>query len=168
MARLLIIHHSPTSSVRQLTEAVQRGAHTDGITGVDVDLRPALDWATGQADHQTILDADGYVLITPANFGYMSGALKHVFDSTFLKIGGALDGDGNPAGSDQLTRGRPYGLAVHGRYDTVGAIRSVQTLTAGLGWRLATTIVGALGEIDEDHLTDAEELGGTVAALLMD
>ena len=95
MKSLLVIHHSPTSSLRSLTDAVTAGAHDDAIEGVELVVREALDFARGEADHQDILDADGYVLGTTANFGYMSGALKHVFDSTFLQIGGALSDDGS-------------------------------------------------------------------------
>src|ERR1700712_3189513 len=95
MARLLIVHHSPTKSLRTLTEAVVAGAHDDDIEGVEVVVREALDFARGEAGHQDLLDADGYLLGTTANFGYMSGAMKHVFDSTFLQVGGALSDDGS-------------------------------------------------------------------------
>ena len=125
MPSLLVIHHSPTASLRSLTEQVVAGANDDALDGVDVTAVEALAFARGEADHRTILEADGYLLGTSANFGYMSGALKHVFDATFLQIGGALDatgaGDPNAGGT---TKGRPFGLFVHGRYDTTGAVRS--------------------------------------------
>ncbi|WP_242532743.1 hypothetical protein [Nocardioides sp. S5] len=72
MPRLLVVHHSPTPSVAALTEAVVAGASDDAIEGVEVVVRTAL-----EADADDVLAADGYVLGTPANFGYMSGALKH-------------------------------------------------------------------------------------------
>ena len=91
-----------------------------------------------------VLGADGYLLGTTANFGYMSGALKHFFDTIFLEAGGALADDGS-AGS--VTGGRkPYGLWVHGRYDTTGAVRGVEAITTGLQWkraRPASSVVGA-------------------------
>ena len=70
--------------------------------------------------------------MTPANFGYMSGALKHVFDSTFLKIGGSLSADGSASGGEAATQRRLYGLIVHGRYDTTGSVRSVEGIVGGL------------------------------------
>src|SRR5215211_3394086 len=94
MARLLVIHHSPTRALKALTERILAGTRDESIEGVEVVERRALDFATGDATHQDILDADGYLVGTTANFGYMSGALKHVFDSTFLQIGGALDPSG--------------------------------------------------------------------------
>ena len=90
MARLLIVHHSPTPTVRSLADAVVAGAHDDAIEGVEVVVRPAL-----EATAADVLAADGYLLGTPANFGYMSGALKHFFDTIFLEAGGALADDGS-------------------------------------------------------------------------
>ena len=113
MARLLIVHHSPTRSMRALTDAVVAGAHDDEIEGVEVVVRPAL-----EATAEDVLGADGYLLGTPANFGYMSGALKHFFDSTFLQVGGSLSDNGSADSSSGATSGRPFGLYVHGRYDT--------------------------------------------------
>ena len=157
--RLLIVHHSPTPSVAALTEAVVAGASDDAITDVDVVVRAAL-----EADADDVLAADGYVLGTPANFGYMSGALKHFFDSIFLQAGGALTDDGSAAA---VERGRkPYGLYVHGRYDTTGAVRSVLSITGALPWRQSAAILEVLGDVEDAHREAAYDLGGTLAALL--
>ena len=162
MARLLIVHHSPTASLERLTGAVISGACDDAISGVEVVTRPAL-----EATAEDVLAADGYVLVTGANFGYMSGGLKVFFDSTFLHIGGALDASGGAGETAGPTARRPYGLLVHGRYDTVGAIRSVQSIVGALGWKQVAGVVDILGDVSDTDLGAAAELGGTVAALLM-
>ena len=72
-----------------ITESVLAGCHDEAIDDVEIVACRALDFATGSATAEDILGADGYLLGTTANFGYMSGALKHVFDSAFLAIGGA-------------------------------------------------------------------------------
>ena len=161
MARLLIVHHSPTHSMRALTDAVVAGSHDDEIEGVEVVVRPALEAAA-----EDVLGADGYLLGTPANFGYMSGALKHFFDSTFLQVGGSLSDTGSADSSSGATSGRPFGLYVHGRYDTTGAIHSVMSITGALGWRQAAGVLEVLGDLDESHDAAAYELGGTLSALL--
>ncbi len=166
MARLLVVHHSPTRAVSALTEAVVAGAHDDAIEDVEVVVREALDWARGDADHEDLAAADGYVVGTTANFGYMSGALKHVFDSTFLLIGGALDDTGGGVPGPGLTAGRPFGLYVHGRYDPTGAVRSVLSITGALGWKQGYDVLEAMGEVTDADTEAAYELGATIAALL--
>ena len=161
MPRLLVVHHSPTASVRALTEQVLAGAQDDAIEGVQVVVRPAL-----EASADDVLEADGYLLGTPANFGYMSGALKHFFDSTFLAVGSSLSSTGAPDESEGVTSRRPFGLYVHGRYDTVGAVRSVMSIVGALGWRQAAGVVDVLGDVEPSHLEAAYDLGGTLAALL--
>jgi multimeric flavodoxin WrbA len=166
MSRLLVLHHSPTRSLQALTEAVVAGARDDAIEGVEVRVLDALAFARGEADHEDLLAADGYVVGTTANFGYMSGALKHVFDSTFLQIGGALDPSGAAGESQGRTQGRPFGLYVHGRYDTTGAVRSVLSIAGALGWRQGYDVLEVLGEVSGADTDSAYELGGTIAALL--
>lgn len=171
MPRLLVVHHSPTRSLRRLTDAVVSGAEDPEIEGVEVVVRPAL-----EATADDVLAADGYVLGTSANFGYMSGALKHFFDSTFLAVGGALDPSGGVGESASIDSGsastggatakRPYGLYVHGRYDTTGAIRSVQSIVGALGWAQAYDILDVMGDVEDAHVEAAYELGATLAALL--
>lgn len=161
MKTLLVVHHSPTRSMQALTEAVLAGANADGIEGVQVIERQAL-----EATADDVLAADGYVLGTPANFGYMSGALKHFFDSTFLQVGGALDPTGAAGESEGATVKRPWGLYVHGRYDATGAVRSVQSIVSALGWRQGYDVLEVLGDVEESHTEAGYELGGTIAALL--
>ncbi len=159
MPRLLVVHHSPTPTVRRVTDAVVAGAHDDAIGGVEVVVREAL-----EAKADDVLAADGYLLGTTANFGYMSGALKHFFDTIFLEAGGALADDGS-AGSSGGGK-KPYGLWVHGRYDTTGAVRSVQTIVGALAWRQSAEVLELLGDPSDEQLEAAYELGGTLAALV--
>ena len=67
-----------------------------------------------------VLAADGFVLGTPANIGYMSGALKHFFDSVYY-----------PCLTAKI--GAPYGVYVHGNNDTAGAMRGIESITKGDG-----------------------------------
>lgn len=145
-----------------LTESVIAGANDDALTGVEVVVRAALE---AQADD--VLAADAIVLGTPANFGYMSGALKHFFDSTFLQIGGALSDDGS-AGDSASTGALPYGFYIHGRYDTTGAIRAVTSIVGALPWRQAAEVLDVLGDVEDADREAAYELGGTLAALVSD
>ncbi len=158
--RLLVVHHSPTPTVRSLTDAVVAGAHDDAIEGVEVVLRPAL-----EARAADVLAADGVLLGTTANFGYMSGALKHFLDTIFLEVGGALADDGSAGGSAGARR-TPWGLWVHGRYDTEGAVRSVSTIVSALPWTQAAEVLAVVGDVGEAERQAAYELGGTLAALL--
>jgi multimeric flavodoxin WrbA len=164
MGRLLVVHHAPTRATSSLLESVLAGTRDEDITGVTVADRAAL-----EATVDDLVAADGYVLLTPANFGYMSGALKHMFDSTFLQIGGALSDDGSAGrGGGGSTAGRPFGLLVHGRYDTEGAVRSVMSIVQALRWRQAAEVVEILGDVTEQDEERAYELGGTLAALVAD
>lgn len=148
MSRLLVIHHTPSPPTHSLLDAVRSGATDDAIEGVEVVLQPAL--AVTVPD---VLTADGYLLGTPANFGYMSGALKHALDTIYYPV---LDATG----------GRPYALWVHGNDDTAGAVRAVESIVGGLGWERVQHPLEAIGAPDRATLDAAWELGATVAARL--
>jgi multimeric flavodoxin WrbA len=144
--RLLIVHHTASPALEELLEAVVAGASTEEITDVVVEVRPAL--AAAAPD---VLGADGFILGTPANIGYMSGALKHFFDQVYYPC-------------RRATAGRPYGLYVHGNSDTSGAVRAVESIAAGMGWRLVHGAVSVIGSPDRAALDACWELGATVAA----
>ena len=122
------------------------GATDPSIEGVEVARRAAL-----AATAIDVLEADGYLLGTPANIGYMSGALKHFFDQVYY-----------PCLDD--TAGRPYGLFVHGNSDTTGAVRAVEAVATGLGWRRAQLPVTVVGTPTKADLESCWELGAAVAA----
>jgi multimeric flavodoxin WrbA len=145
--------------VQRLTDAVLAGTRDDAIDGVEVVVRPAL-----EARADDVLAADGFLLGTTANFGYMSGALKHFFDTIFLEAGGALTDDGSAAAGSGGKR--PWGLFVHGRYDTTGAVRAVESIVGALPWRQAAPVLEVLGDPTGEQLGAAYELGGTLAALV--
>jgi multimeric flavodoxin WrbA len=147
---LLVVHHTPSPSTRELLEAVLSGARDPDIEGVDVVVRPAL-----AAVLPDVLGADGYLFGTTANFGYMSGALKHFFDTVYYP---SLD----------HVAGRPYGLWVHGNNDTVGAVSAVEKLATGLSLTKAAAALEVIGTVDAAVREKAYELGGTLAALLME
>ncbi|KCH28452.1 hypothetical protein P979_02865 [Mycobacterium tuberculosis KT-0106] len=116
MRRLLIVHHTPSPHMQEMFEAVVSGATDPEIEGVEVVRRPALTVSPIE-----MLEADGYLLGTPANLGYISGALKHAFDVCYYPC---LD----------TTRGRSFGAYIHGNEGTEGAERAVDAITTGLGW----------------------------------
>ena len=146
---LLVVHHTPSPATRELLEAVLSGAGDPDIEGVDVVVRPAL-----AAVLPDMLDADGYLFGTTANFGYMSGALKHFFDTVYYP---SLD----------HVAGRPYGLWVHGNNDTVGAAAAVDKLATGLALVKAAQTLELTGAVDAAAREKGYELGATLAAGLM-
>ncbi|GAB85010.1 NAD(P)H-dependent oxidoreductase [Gordonia rubripertincta] len=148
--RLLIIHHTPSPACQEMFEAVVSGATDPEIEGVEVVRRAAL--AVTASD---FLEADGYILGTPANLGYISGALKHAFDVSYYQI---LDS----------TQGRPFGAYIHGNQGTEGAEKALTSITTGLGWvKSADYVVVSEGPTKADR-EKCWELGATVAAGLME
>jgi multimeric flavodoxin WrbA len=149
MARLLIVHHTPSPSAQAMLEAVVAGARDPEISGIDVVVTPAL-----AATVPDVLAADGFVLGTPANIGYMSGALKHFFDQIYYPC-------------LRAKTGAPYGLYVHGASDTTGAVRAVASIAKGLDWAEVIKPVVATGPVGKDVERQCYELGATVAANLL-
>ena len=129
-------------------EAAVSGSRTDEVEGVEVVIRPAL-----TAAPVDVLEADGYLLGTPANIGYMSGALKHFFDAIYYPC-------------LEATRRRPYGLYVHGGLDTTGAVRAVESITTGLAWRAVRPPVAGTGTPSKQELEACWELGALLSAAI--
>jgi NAD(P)H-dependent FMN reductase len=146
MPTLLIVHHTASPALQAMFEAAVSGARTDDVEGVEVVVRPAL-----TASPPDVLAADAYLLGTPANIGYMSGALKHFFDGIYYPC-------------LEATPRRPYGLYVHGGSDTGGAVRAVESITSALRWRAVRPAVSVTGTPDKADLEACWELGALLAA----
>jgi NAD(P)H-dependent FMN reductase len=146
MPRLLVVHHTPSPALQAILEAVREGVSL--VDGVELTERPAL--SAGAAD---LLAADGVLLGTPANIGYMSGALKHFFDTVYYPC---LD----------ATVGLPFGVYVHGGDDTAGALRSIERITGALRWKQVAAPLSLTGAPGPAHLEAVRELAATVAVSL--
>jgi NAD(P)H-dependent FMN reductase len=145
--RLLVVHHTPSPNLQAVLEAVREGAAL--VDDVELHLRPAL--SAGAAD---VLAADGVLLGTPANIGYMSGALKHFFDTVYYPC---LD----------ATAGTPYGVYVHGNDDTAGALTAIGRITGALQWKQVAAPLSIVGAPTKDDLEAVRELAATVAVNLV-
>ncbi len=146
MPRLLVVHHTPSPNLQAVLEAVREGAAM--VDEVDLEVRPAL--SAGPAD---LLAADGVLLGTPANIGYMSGALKHFFDTVYYPC-------------LEATVGLPFGVYVHGGDDTAGALSAIGKITGALRWKQVAAPLSLTGAPGTDDLEAARELAATVAVSL--
>src|SRR5690348_11973436 len=135
--------------MQQLLEAALDGTKADGLDDVDVVVRPAL-----AATPIDVLAADGFLLGTPANIGYLSGAMKYFFDNIYY-----------PCLTAKV--GAPYGAYVHGNNDTGGAIRALESITKGMGWQRVHDAVTVIGAPDKAATESCWELAATVAATLV-
>jgi multimeric flavodoxin WrbA len=149
--RLLLVHHTVSPATHALYLAATEGLKDPALAEVDVTVRPAL-----TATAIDVLSADGYLLGSPANLGYLSGALKHFFDQIYYPC-------------LEATPRRPFGAYLHANSDAGGALRALETITAGLQWRMAQAPVVVAGEPGPADLASVRELASAVAAgLLLD
>ena len=144
--KLLIVYHTQSGTTQKMADAVIDGARDPAVDDVDVRVRPALD-----ANADDLLWCDGFILGTPENFGYMSGAMKLFLDRVFYAVEGQVDG-------------KPYALFVRAGNDGTGAITSVQRILTGLKVREVQAPLLIAGEFDESRLNECHELGLTMAA----
>ena len=145
MKHLLIVYHSKDGSTGKMAEAVSRGAnHPD----IEVEVRMLLPKDAGLED---LLWADGLLLGTPENFGYMSGALKDFFDRTFYPAEGKVEG-------------LPYAIFVSAGNDGTGAVSSIQRICTGYRFKEVQQAVVKAGDLTDEVLESCEALGMYMAA----
>lgn len=138
---LLVIGHVPSPNTQALRDAVVEGASSKEVEGIVVTaLNPF------EAGPEQVLAADGIILGTTENLGYMSGALKDFFDRTYY---GVLE----------EKQGLPYALYVRAGLDGTGTIRGVHTVITGLRWSPIREPLLCKGEWSDTFVDDARELG---------
>lgn len=150
MKQLLIIAHCPSPNSIELIETLNRSAHMEDRLDIQVvspfDVTPA-----------TFLPADGVILFTTENFGYMSGALKDMFDRCYYPI-------------IESKRGLPYVLIVKAGKDGTGAKKSCESIIKGLGWvKAQETLIlkgECTGQLKDRFHEQLEELGEGFAVAL--
>ncbi len=144
--RLLIVHHSQSGKNAAMARAVADGARNDAVSGVSVRSVQAL-----QAGSSDLLWANGLIVGTPENFGYMSGAMKDFLDRTYYPCEGRL-------------QGLPVAIFIGTGNDGSGALKALRRIFNGYGFREVREPVIAVGPLTEQHLHECEELGMALAA----
>lgn len=143
MKTLLLIAHAPSPNTTRLREALAAGAGEAAVQ-----LRVLTPFETQPDD---VLAADGILLLTPENLGYMSGALKDCFDRIYYPT---LD----------HKQGLPYALVVRAGQDGAGTVRAVQTITTGLRWRACADALVLRGVWRESWLQETRALSAGFAS----
>ena len=143
---LLIVYHSQSGTTRTMADAVIKGAKNPDINGVEIQVRDAL-----EASAADVLWADGLLLGTPENFGYMIGAIIYFLDRIYYPCEDKIDG-------------MPYALFVCAGNDGTGAIKSITRILKGLAIKQIQEPVLIVGDVDDSQLNECEELGMIMAA----
>jgi multimeric flavodoxin WrbA len=148
MKTLLIVYHTSGVKTAQMAEAVERGARAavDESGGVNVVVKRCAD-----AGPQDLLAADGLILGTPENFGYMAGMMKDFLERAFYPCEGKVNG-------------RPYALFVGAGQDGSGAVNSVERIITGLRLKQIHDPIIGLKDLTPEILKKCEQLGTAFAA----
>jgi NAD(P)H-dependent FMN reductase len=141
---LLIIYHSQTGNAERLAQAVESGAGR--VEAVSVKRAEAR--AVDAAD---IIAARAVVICSPEYFGYMAGAIKEMFDRTYERLLGKVNGT-------------PFVLVITAGNDGTGALASLERIIAGVKLRKVQEHLMFRGPILPENLARCELLGETLAA----
>ncbi|MDA1117228.1 MAG: NAD(P)H-dependent oxidoreductase [Proteobacteria bacterium] len=144
MKTLLIVFHTGGVKTAQMAEAVERGAR--GEESVRVVMKRCA-----EAGPEDVLAADGLILGTPENFGYMSGMMKDFLERIFYACEGKVEG-------------RPWALFVGAGQDGSGAVSSVERIVTGLRLKKICEPIVVVKELRPEQLAACEELGAAMAA----
>ena len=145
MKHLLIVYSTQTGRTRRLAEAAAQGA-AELEDEVQVRLQTAFE--TGEED---LLWADGLLVGSPENFGYLSGAVKDFLDRTYYPLEGK-------------TIGLPYAMFDSCGNDGSGAVRALERIASGYQWKRVAEPLIHMGDPDDKAIAAAHELGQTLAA----
>jgi multimeric flavodoxin WrbA len=144
MKTLLIVYHTGGVKTGKMAEAVERGARSE--EGVRVVVKRCA-----EAGPEDLLAADGLILGTPENFGYMSGLMKDFLERVFYACEGKVEG-------------RPWALFVGAGQDGSGAVTSVERIVTGLRLKKISEPIVVVKELKSGQLAALEELGAAMAA----
>ena len=143
--RLLIVAHAPSPNTVAMRDAVLAGARHPDIAGITPDVRSPFDTAA-----EDVMAADGIILLTTENLGYMSGAMKDFFDRTYYPV-------------LEEKQGLPCALIIRAGNDGTGTKRGLDTILTGLRWKQVCDPLICKGEWNDAFLPSCAEIGMTLA-----
>ena len=138
MSHLLIIANIPSKNTITLRDAVYNGAVSSCF--------PVVQRAPLKATVTDVLSAQGIIIGTTENFGYMSGQLKDFFERIYYPC-------------LKKTQGLPWAMYVSAGQDGVGAIASVERIVTGLKWKKIQDALVLRSPFNNEYIRQCEELG---------
>lgn len=145
---LVIVANTPSPNTLRLRDSVKAGALS--IESAELSIS-CLDPDKTVAEH--VKAADGLILGTTENLGYMSGLVKDFFDRNYYSC---LD----------HTQGLPLAIYIRAGHDGTGTLRAVKTIVTGLRWKLVHEPLILRGAFKESFVSDCNDLGMYMAASL--
>jgi multimeric flavodoxin WrbA len=145
MKQLLLSYHTQSGNTGKLIAAVQLGAERCADE-VRVQCKRAFDTTLDD-----LLRCDAMVFGTAEYNGYMSGALKDLFDRTYEPARGKVDR-------------KPYAVVVSAGNDGTFAVQYIERIARGYGWKRVAEPVIVVGPVDSVAEARCVELGETLAA----
>ncbi|NOG32077.1 flavodoxin family protein [Halomonas sp. TBZ9] len=146
MKTLLAVVHAPSANTQRLSGALETGAHHPDIEGIN---------CVCKSPHETvpedILNADGIIIGTTENLGYMAGMTKDLFDRCYYAV-------------LEQKQGLPCALYVRAGHDGTGTQRGIESIITGLRWRWVQPPLILRGQWDNAFCDQVEELGTYMAA----
>lgn len=146
--QIIIVAHQPSANTLRLAEAALHGTQHADLENIEAHLLSPF--KTNATD---LLNADGIILGTTENLGYMSGALKDFFDRTYYEV-------------LEKKQGLPVVCFIRAGSDGTGTKRAIETIVTGLKWRWLQEPLICKGDWQEVFVTQVEELALTLAAHL--
>lgn len=146
MKTLLAVIHAPSTNTRHLQKALQDGAQHSAIEAIRYVCKTPY-----ETSPDDILHADGIVLGTTENLGYMAGLTKDMFDRCYYPV-------------LEQKQGLPCALYIRAGHDGTGTQRAIESIVTGLRWRWVQPPLILRGQWDERFCDQVEELGLYIAA----
>ena len=143
---LLAVVHAPSPNTQRLSDALEAGARHHDIEGIDCVCQSPLETVPDD-----ILNADGIIIGTTENLGYMAGLTKDLFDRCYYEV-------------LEQKQGLPCALYVRAGLDGTGTQRGIESIVTGLRWRWVQPPLILRGQWDHTFCGQVEELGTYMAA----
>ncbi|NVK37742.1 MAG: flavodoxin family protein [Gammaproteobacteria bacterium] len=148
MKTLLIVCHAPSPNTQAMLHAMTQAIENLQLTNLQLNVKAPLD-----ATAQDVLQADGIILGTTENLGYMSGALKDFFDRIYYSC-------------LEEKQGLPVVAMVRAGHDGTGTCKALQTILTGLRWRWVQDILVCRGEWQDGFLQECHDMAEAMAVAL--
>lgn len=149
MKNLLITTHAPSANTLKLAEAAAFGAnHPDFENSLQVQVVCKTALATTPAD---VLAADGILIGTTENIGYMAGLTKDFFDRCYYPV-------------LEKKQGLPVAVYIRAGLDGTGTQRALESIITGLRWQWVQAPLVCKGKWQDDFSKQVTTLAMSFAA----